>query len=266
MTWSTSTLTKSAAKTAALNVPKPTLLPVLDTKSISDMMQKLIDALDRNTGAQNAGTQQKSGTAAAAAFNKKTGGSWSVSDMFGSRNSELDQWSKPNTNPYSLPSQYGNGMGYKEGTSWSVDHNFVRYAYTMKKDKDGNVYAALTGTTKIAKKALGGLLMGPGTATSDSIRGMLNYKNGGMPINLSNGEYIQRAAAVQKYGVNFMDAVNSGKYNPEAGSISNNTFNVTINAGANANADDIAKAVIRTINQQQGVLAAKNNKVNTVRH
>lgn len=47
----------------------------------------------------------------------------------------------------------------------------------------------------------GGPIKGPGTATSDSV-----------PILASNGEYMQRAAAVQYYGVPFMDAVNNLRY------------------------------------------------------
>lgn len=45
--------------------------------------------------------------------------------------------------------------------------------------------------------ASGGYVSGPGTATSDSI-----------PANLSNGEYVIRAAAVQKFGVGFFDRLN----------------------------------------------------------
>ena len=45
--------------------------------------------------------------------------------------------------------------------------------------------------------ATGGYVSGPGTSTSDSIR-----------ANLSNGEYVMRAAAVQKYGVGFFDQLN----------------------------------------------------------
>jgi TP901 family phage tail tape measure protein len=45
----------------------------------------------------------------------------------------------------------------------------------------------------------GGRITGPGSGTSDSI-----------PAMLSNGEYVVRAASVQKYGERFLDAVNSG--------------------------------------------------------
>lgn len=48
--------------------------------------------------------------------------------------------------------------------------------------------------------ATGGPIYGPGTKTSDSI-----------PILASAGEYMMRASAVDKYGLDFMNAVNSGR-------------------------------------------------------
>jgi hypothetical protein len=50
--------------------------------------------------------------------------------------------------------------------------------------------------------ASGGYISGPGTGTSDSIT-----------ARLSNGEFVMRAAAVRKYGVGFMAAINSMKAN-----------------------------------------------------
>jgi len=47
-------------------------------------------------------------------------------------------------------------------------------------------------------RAAGGPVFGPGTGTSDSI-----------PINVSNGEYVIRAAAVEKYGIAMFDRLNS---------------------------------------------------------
>lgn len=51
--------------------------------------------------------------------------------------------------------------------------------------------------------ATGGHITGQGTATSDSI-----------PALLSNGEYVQRAASVDKYGLGFMHALNQGVIDP----------------------------------------------------
>ena len=53
--------------------------------------------------------------------------------------------------------------------------------------------------------ASGGLVRGPGTRTSDEV-----------PAWLSDYEYVQRAAAVDHYGVGFMDAVNDLRFPKEA--------------------------------------------------
>ena len=53
-------------------------------------------------------------------------------------------------------------------------------------------------TMKPQKRARGGAIHGPGTATSDSI-----------PAWLSDGEYVVRAAAVRKYGVGTLNALNN---------------------------------------------------------
>jgi TP901 family phage tail tape measure protein len=59
------------------------------------------------------------------------------------------------------------------------------------------VAAVMALMSKVKKFASGGLVTGPGTATSDSI-----------PARLSAGEYVVRAAAVQRVGVAFLDALN----------------------------------------------------------
>ncbi|WP_060952391.1 ATP synthase subunit B family protein [Streptomyces hygroscopicus] len=56
----------------------------------------------------------------------------------------------------------------------------------------------------------GGLISGPGTPTSDSILGM--FASGAM-ARVSNTEFIVRAAAVRKYGVAFLNALNAGRLN-----------------------------------------------------
>ncbi|MFJ2964245.1 hypothetical protein ACIPIC_18340 [Streptomyces collinus] len=54
----------------------------------------------------------------------------------------------------------------------------------------------------------GGYVAGPGSGTSDSILALMGS---GAAAMVSNTEYVMRAAAVAKYGVGFMDAVNSGR-------------------------------------------------------
>lgn len=62
----------------------------------------------------------------------------------------------------------------------------------------GAADAPAGGTGSIVAAAGGGHIKGPGTSTSDSI-----------PALLSNNEFVQRAAAVRKYGVGFMRSVNN---------------------------------------------------------
>lgn len=56
-----------------------------------------------------------------------------------------------------------------------------------------------TGTVLAPGRAAGGPIVGPGTGTSDDV-----------PIMASNGEYMVRSAAVSKYGLKFLDALNNG--------------------------------------------------------
>lgn len=63
-----------------------------------------------------------------------------------------------------------------------------------------NAHFGVTGSTK-TKKAAGGFVSGPGSATSDSI-----------PARLSNGEYVVKAASVRKYGTAMLGDINSGRY------------------------------------------------------
>ncbi|MFB7711583.1 hypothetical protein [Streptomyces sp. NPDC056105] len=59
----------------------------------------------------------------------------------------------------------------------------------------------------------GGYVDGPGTATSDSILALMGS---GAMARVSKTEYVMRAAAVAKYGLSFMNAVNEGRLNVNA--------------------------------------------------
>ena len=78
--------------------------------------------------------------------------------------------------------------------------------------------------------ATGGKITGPGTETSDSI-----------PSMLSNNEYVVKASAVRKYGTNFLDSVNSGRF-------SRVPVNVAHFANGGAVNDTASKAVGEGIN------------------
>jgi TP901 family phage tail tape measure protein len=108
--------------------------------------------------------------------------------------------------------------------------------------------------------ANGGPVKGPGGPRSDSIAALI-----------SAGEYVVKASAVNKYGVDFMDKINSGDYNPtfvkpiSRSSISvpansaNDTsspahveYNINVNvAGTNSSPDEIANAVLNKMRQKE---------------
>jgi TP901 family phage tail tape measure protein len=109
--------------------------------------------------------------------------------------------------------------------------------------------------------AFGGLVRGPGTAMSDSIKARVGYASGGM-INLSNGEYVMREAAVRTYGTSFMNAVNNSKVGvSDSATNSGSVYNVTMTInGGNNNPNEIADQVIKKLN----VMASRGNKTNKV--
>jgi hypothetical protein len=135
-----------------------------------------------------------------------------------------------------------------------------------------NAISAIQATNKVTAaqkalsgKAMGGLIKGPGTSMSDSIRAKVNYATGGA-INVSNGEYVVRAAAVRNYGVPFMNALNSQKVGTSSttGSSSGGTvynIDMTINGG-NQNPNEIADQVIRRLKLE----SSRNNKSNAVKY
>jgi TP901 family phage tail tape measure protein len=115
---------------------------------------------------------------------------------------------------------------------------------------------------KAKGKAMGGLIKGPGTGTSDSI--MARFAMGGLPqLRVSNGEYIVKAASVKNYGVGFMDAINNQKVSTSSSSTSMGgavyNIDMTINGGS-SNPSEIANQVIRKLKLE----TSKNNKSNVV--
>lgn len=83
------------------------------------------------------------------------------------------------------------------------------------------------------RRASGGPVYGPGTATSDSI-----------PAYLSNGEYVIKAAAVEKYGVHTFDRLNAMHF-AEGGKVERRK----VRAGAAFYAEDNTAALQRAIDR-----------------
>lgn len=78
----------------------------------------------------------------------------------------------------------------------------------------------------------GGMVLGAGTSTSDSI-----------PARLSNGEYVIRAAAVEQYGSQFLDAVNGG----------------TLGAAGGGNIDAGLQAIAARLERLEGAVLASGD-------
>jgi TP901 family phage tail tape measure protein len=121
--------------------------------------------------------------------------------------------------------------------------------------------AKLTAAEKaqIPKKANGGLIKGPGTGRSDSIRATLGYAGGGS-IRVSNGEFVVKASSVRDYGLNAMNAVNNGTANIDTnpgGTVYNINMPITSN---NASPEGVANEVMRRLKVELN----KNNKSNRV--
>jgi hypothetical protein len=88
-------------------------------------------------------------------------------------------------------------------TPASTTNNSAAAAAALRKLQSGgnltNAERTLLGMAPVAA-ASGGYISGPGTPTSDSI-----------PAMLSDGEYVIKAASVNKFGQRFLDAINAGK-------------------------------------------------------
>jgi hypothetical protein len=124
--------------------------------------------------------------------------------------------------------------------------------------KDGSKLTSAE-RAKLPKKANGGLIKGPGTGRSDSIRATLGYAGGGS-IRVSNGEFVVKASSVKDYGVAAMNAVNNGTADistNSGGTVYNINMPITSN---NASPEGVANEVMRRLK----VEINKNNKSNKV--
>lgn len=92
--------------------------------------------------------------------------------------------------------KYALMMGYLKGEFFKLQNRDGSYANFRVLDDSGNVQFLPT-----VKRQHGGSVHGPGTGTSDSI-----------PAMLSDGEYVVRAAAVDHYGVDTLEAINAKKF------------------------------------------------------
>ena len=97
-------------------------------------------------------------------------------------------------------------------------------------------------------RADGGIVLGPGSSTSDSI-----------PAMLSNGEYVVRASAVNNYGLDFMNALNQQKvgFNPTSQSVSVNSSSTS--SVVYLSPED--RALLRSVVDRPIALYTENSKI-----
>jgi TP901 family phage tail tape measure protein len=159
-------------------------------------------------------------------------------------------------------------VAYRSGDTSIKPIDFDELNIILKKMKEADDEEKFFGATggfvdkgrlKVPKFAMGGLIRGPGSGTSDSIRASLGYAGGGS-IRVSNGEYIVKAKSVRGYGVDAMNAVNNGTATigtNSGGTVYNINMPITSN---NANPEGVANEVMRRLKLE----ISKNNKSNKV--
>ncbi|MEV5444049.1 hypothetical protein AB0N23_16150 [Streptomyces sp. NPDC052644] len=96
-----------------------------------------------------------------------------------------------------LEAAIARARGYIVGIDGMTAHTYI---YTNHIVNNATGEARKRKGTTSGSMATGGIVRGPGTGTSDSI-----------PMMLSNGEYVVRAAAVSRIGVSALDALNEGR-------------------------------------------------------
>jgi hypothetical protein len=111
-----------------------------------------------------------------------------------------------------------NGIDGKTANTYTRHHITYEYAVAsgqvnnrtskqMGRGASGGPISRLASGGNVQAFPGGGFVRGPGSSKSDSIFAM--FPSGGQAL-ISNTEYVVRAEAVKKYGVNFMDALNQG--------------------------------------------------------
>ena len=145
-------------------------------------------------------------------------------------------------------------------TSLNKQEEPIDILMARKKEIQGGAKLTAAEKAQVIKKANGGLIKGPGTGRSDSIKATLGYAGGGS-IRVSNGEFVVKASSVRDYGLNAMNAVNNGTATIDTnsgGTVYNINMPITSN---NASPEGVANEVMRRLKVELN----KNNKSNSVR-
>ena len=153
-----------------------------------------------------------------------------------------------------------NGKTFKVmriGTGAYQDYAYIKDISVAASGTSTGSKMANGGLIKVKKYSMGGLIKGPGTSKSDSI---LGFSDGG-PIRLSNNEYVMQAAAVRANGLDYMNAMNSGKIVPGASSNSTTVYNsYQIDVSGVQDPERAADLVMKKLQ----VASNKTNRTNSV--
>ena len=134
--------------------------------------------------------------------------------------------------------EYAKQQDFKKGTNFTLtneDGSVVQF-----KVVDDKFNVQLQKITPKTKKAMGGYIPKYSDGSGGKVRGAGTSTSDSIPAMLSNGEYVVRASAVEKYGVPFFDAANAQRF--AFGGMVNmpryETGGQVLTAGINSNANN----------------------------
>lgn len=133
-------------------------------------------------------------------------------------------------------------------------------------------YNQASGYTELM--AEGGLMTSFGMGTNGIVRGPGGPKSDMIPTMLSNGEYVVKASAVGQYGVGLLNAINNQEFSvPRISNVptgvgnsssnsslsDNSVYNITVHAATNADPNEIARTVMKTLKSDSRSLSISRN-------
>ena len=260
-------------KTANLDVKDRPFGPTIGTKKISETPEfaGLKEALEKNaSGNLVAGKIDVSNKLLKDILDKLPGLNASGLGGLGSKTGTMSLGKDGKGGMANFVITYGqlrqSGISKKGDKFTGIDGG--QYELTEDIDRKTKGYGAGQSLKKLAmggfikKYAQAGMVVGPGTGTSDSI-----------PAMLSNGEYVIRAAAVRSVGTSFLDGINrmsaggiATKYsvprmnmggrvnmaNAGHASTSNALYNINVTLnGTDLTADDVARTIEERMRRMQ---------------
>jgi len=114
------------------------------------------------------------------------------------------------TSDREIVKKYAKQQDFAKDTQFTLTNKDGSVAQFKVVDDKFNVQ--LQKITPAEKKAMGGYVPGYSDGSGGTVKGAGSSTSDSIPAMLSNGEYVVRASAVEKYGVPFFDAANAQKF------------------------------------------------------